>query len=154
MVRKLFLAAALVVAVLGDPANAAGRRPATQAANVPIAMDFLATLGRLDFDAAALMLDEDAVLELPYVNNGLTLRGRTNIVQFFRQTMGKSVSGIVYKLDKAYPSQEAGAVVVEVSTQGRTATGLDYTNRLVGIFVFRDGKIVLFREYFNPSRTS
>jgi len=115
-------------------------------------MDFLAALGRLDFDAAALLLDEDAVLDLPYVRNGLIVRGRADILQFFRQSMSKSVSGIVYRLDQAYPSPEAGAIVLEISTQGRTATGLEYTNRLVGIFVFRDSKIVLFREYFNSAK--
>jgi ketosteroid isomerase-like protein len=121
---------------------------------VPIAMDFLTALGRLDFDAAASLLDEDAVVELPYVNDGLIVRGRAAILQFLRRSMSKSVPGIVYKLDHAYPSQTAGTVVLEISTQGRTAAGREYTNRLVGFFEFRLGKIVLFREYFNPAKTS
>jgi len=89
------------------------------------------------------------VLDLPYVHTGLTLRGRADIINFFRRTMSNSVAGIVYNLDQAYPSPQAGALVLEISTQARTATGHDYTNRLVGIFKFRDGKILLFREYFN-----
>jgi plasmid stability protein len=121
-------------------------------ASVPIAMNFLGALGRLDFDAAALLLDDDAILELPYVNDGLIMRGRADIIQFFRRTMGKSVSGIVYRLEQAYPSPEAGAIVLEISTQGLTATGRQYTNRLVGVFVFRGGKIRLFREYFNSAK--
>jgi limonene-1,2-epoxide hydrolase len=97
-------------------------------------------------------LGEDAVLDLPYVNDGLIVRGRPDILQFFQRSMGRSVSSIVYKLDRAYPSPAAGAVVLEISTQGRTEAGRDYTNRLVGVFVFRDGKIALFREYFNSGR--
>jgi ketosteroid isomerase-like protein len=115
-------------------------------------MDFLSALGRLDFDAAAALLAEDAVLDLPYVNDGLIVRGRADIMQFFQQSMRKSVSGIAYKLEQAYPSPKAGAIVLEISTQGHSATGREYTNRLVGIFMFRDGKIVLFREYFNSAK--
>ncbi len=115
-------------------------------------MNFLGALGGLDFDAAASLLDEDAVLDLPYVNDGLILRGRADVLQFFRRSMSQSVAGIEYKLEQAYPSPEAGAIVLEISTQGRAATGRAYTNRLVGIFVFRDGKIALFREYFNSAK--
>lgn len=151
MFRKMMLVAALLATANSVPASAAARTRATEVSEVPIAMDFLAALGRLDFDAAASLLDEDAVLDLPYVNDGLIVRGRADILQFFRRSMSKSVSGIVYKLDQAYPSPKAGALVMEISTQG-TATGREYTNRLVGIFVFRDGKIVLFREYFNSAK--
>jgi hypothetical protein len=63
--------------------------------------------------------------------------------------MSNTVAGIVYQLDPAYPSPEAGAIVLEISTQGRTASGLDDTNRLICIFVIRGGKIKRFRAYFN-----
>ena len=134
------------------PASAAAVTRATKVSEVPLAMNFLGALGRLDFDDAASLLDEDAVLDFPYVNDGLIVRGRADILQFFRQSMSKSVSGIVYRLEQAYPSPEAGAIVLEISTQGRTATRHEYPNRLVGIFVFRDGKIVLFREYFYSAK--
>lgn len=153
MLRKIILVTALLAAA-SVPASAAARTRGTEASEVPVAMDFLAALGSLDFDAAASLLDDDAVLDLPYVNDGLIVRGRANILQFFRRSMSKSVSGITYKLEQAYPSPKAGAVVLEISTQGRTAAGREYTNRLVGIFVFRDGKIVLFREYFNSAKIS
>lgn len=151
MFRKM-ISVAVLLAIASVSASAAARTHATTVSEVPIAMNFLGSLGRLDFDAAAALLDEDAVLDLPYVNDGLIVRGKADIVQFFRRSMSQSVSGIVYKLDQAYPSPEAGAIVLEISTQGRTATGREYTNRLVGIFVFRDGKIVLFREYFNSAK--
>lgn len=150
MFRTLILGALLATAV-SVPASAAPRAGATTGSDVSVAMDFLGALGRLDFDAAGSLLDEEAVLELPYVNDGLIVLGRADILQFFRRSMGKSVGGIVYKLDKAYPSPEAGAIVLEISTQGRTATGRDYTNRLVGVFVLRAGRILLFREYFNST---
>lgn len=152
MFRKMIWVVALLAAAIAVPASAAARTHATAVSEVTIAMSFLGALGRRDFDAAASLLDDEAVLDLPYVNAGLIVRGRADILQFFRRSMSKSVSAIVYKLEQAYPSPEAGALVLEISTQGRTATGREYTNRLVGIFVFRGGKIVLFREYFNSAQ--
>jgi hypothetical protein len=117
--------AALIAAALptSAPARVAASTQAAPASQVTAAMDFLADLGRLDFDSAAARLDEDAVLDLPYVGEGLILRGRPNIAAFFQRSMGKSVSGIVYKLDRAYPDPQTGTVVLEISTQGRTAAG-------------------------------
>lgn len=144
-------AAALLVGTLGvHPARAADDRVA-QVAEVPIAMDFLAALGRQDFGTAGLFLDEDAVLDLPYAGEGLTVRGRDEILGFFRKSMAGSTAEVIYSLNRAYPSPEAGAVVLEVSTRARTAAGREYTNRLVTIFEIRRDKIVLFREYFNPT---
>jgi limonene-1,2-epoxide hydrolase len=142
----------LLLIAIAIPARAAAPIPAPEAGDISIAMNFLGSVGRLDFDAATALLDKDAVLDLPYVNEGLIVRGQDNIVQFFRRTMAKSIAGIAYKLEQAYPSPTAGATVLEISTQGRTATGQNFTNRLVGIFVIRNGKIVLFREYFNAAK--
>ncbi|MDB5726210.1 MAG: hypothetical protein JWQ16_2964 [Novosphingobium sp.] len=152
MLRKIILVTMLLATAIGFPGSAVAKVRAAEVSQVPVAMEFLTALGRLDFDAAGALLDENAVVELPYVNDGLTVRGRADILQFLRRSMSKSVAGIVYKLDHAYPSPSADAVVLEISTQGRTATGREYTNRLVGVFVFGGGKIVLFREYFNPRK--
>lgn len=116
------------------------------------AMAFLAALGRHEFNGAGAMLDEEAVVELPYAGEGITLNGRAEAMAFFRRTMGQSAAHIEYRLDQAYPSRQAKALVLEISTQGRTQAGRDYTNRLVAVFRFRKGRIVLFREYFNPGR--
>jgi limonene-1,2-epoxide hydrolase len=77
---------------------------------------------------------------------------KADILAFLRRSMSKSVAGIVYTLQRAYPDPKAGWTVLEISTRGRTASGHDYTNRLVGIFVYRSGRIVLFREYFNLAK--
>ena len=152
MLRKLALLTVLLAAAANVQARPATRTPEAEISEVAIAMNFLTALGSLDFDAAAPLLDENAVLDLPYVNDGLIVRGREDILQFFQRSMSTSVSGITYKLVQAYPSPSAGALVLEISTQGRTKTGREYTNRLVGIFVIRGGKITMFREYFNSAK--
>lgn len=148
---RMMIAALVLLATMALPSVAA-RANAMQSSATSLAMDFLSALGRLDFEGAGLLLDEDAVLDLPYAGDGMTLHGRAAILDFFRKTMGSSVAGIEYRLGRAYPSPEAGAVVIEITTRGRTAAGREYTNLLVGIFEIRDGRIALFREYFNPAR--
>ena len=114
------------------------------------AMAFLQALGRLDFEGATAYLDEDAVLDLPYAGSGHVVRGRLHVMTFFRDTMIGKVSNITYQLDFAYASREPGVIALEVSTEVESALSGTAFNRLVAIFRFRLGKIVLFREYFNP----
>jgi limonene-1,2-epoxide hydrolase len=150
MNRRMAVAGALLAGTLAVSPACLAKDRAVQTIEVSTAMAFLGALGRLDFDAAGQFLEEDASLELPFAGEGLTVRGRQEILQFFRKSMGKSTAAIEYNLDRAYPSPEAGALVLEISTRARTATGRGYTNRLVAIFEFRGEKISLFREYFNP----
>jgi ketosteroid isomerase-like protein len=120
--------------------------------DVSRSMEFLTALGRHDFESAGGMLDDDAVIDLPYAGEGMTVRGRAAAIDFFKRTMGRSVVSLEYRLDWAYPSSQAGALLLEVSTHGRTAQRREYANRLVAIFEYRNGRIVLFREYFNPGK--
>jgi ketosteroid isomerase-like protein len=115
------------------------------------AMAFLTALGRLDFEGAGAFLAEDAVLDLPYAGAGRRVTGRSQVLAFFRNTMTGKVGHIAYRLDHAYPGREPGVTVLEVSTKIDAAQGGAASNRLVAIFRFEGGKIVLFREYFNPT---
>lgn len=151
MLRMIVMLAAGWVAAISFSAPSEARDQ-VRTREASIALEFLTALGRSDFDAATSFLDEGVVLDLPYAGDGLIIRGRENVLQFFKKTMAGSVAQLEYKLERAYPSPEAGATVLEISTQGRTAAGREYTNRLVAVFEFRDGKIVLFREYFNPAK--
>lgn len=153
MIRTIILLGAVFVAAVGFAGPSSAGDHAPQSRETYIALEFLKALGRLEFDAASSFMGDDAILDLPYAGQGLTLHGRDKILQFFKSTMAGSVASIEYELDRAYPSPETAATVLEISTQGRTASGVTYTNRLIAVFEFRDGKITLFREYFNPNRT-
>ncbi|CAN7482415.1 nuclear transport factor 2 family protein [Phenylobacterium sp. LjRoot225] len=118
------------------------------------AMAFLASVGRLDFTGAETLLAEDAVLELPYAGAGHVVSGRSQVLNFFRQTMTGKVRHIEYRLDQAYTGRTPGVIALEVSTTVQTVPDGTAVNRLVAIFRFRQGKITLFREYFNPAPVS
>jgi uncharacterized protein len=51
-----------------------------------------------------------------------------------------------------YPSPETNSIIVEAKSEGLLAKGGTYSNQYVFIFKFANGKIVLWREYFNPLR--
>jgi ketosteroid isomerase-like protein len=122
-----------------------------EGAETQAAMAFLSALGRLDFDGAGALLDDDTVLDLPFAGAGHVVTGRAQVLTFFRDTMTGKIAQIAYHLDHAYPSREPGATVLEVSTKVEGPQGGTVSNRFVAIFRFRRGKIVLFREYFNPA---
>lgn len=91
MLRRSLSTAALFVTAFALPANAAEKPRVLDGSEVSTAMNFLSALGRLDIDAAA-YLDEETVLDLPYAGEGMRLRGRANVMQFFERTMNRSVS--------------------------------------------------------------
>lgn len=115
------------------------------------AMAFLSALGQLDFERAGALLDDNVVLDLPFAGAGHVVTGRSQVVDFFRNTMSGKVARIAYQLDDAYPRRAPGATVLEVSTKVEGAHGGTTSNRFVAVFRFKHGKIVLFREYFNPA---
>ena len=51
-----------------------------------------------------------------------------------------------------YPSPETNSIVVEANSNGELSTGAQYSNQYVFIFTFVDGRIALWREYFDPLR--
>ena len=52
---------------------------------------------------------------------------------------------------KLYPMQEPNWILAEYRGEIEVlSTGRPYNNRYCGLFQLRDGKIALFREYYNP----
>jgi ketosteroid isomerase-like protein len=51
-----------------------------------------------------------------------------------------------------YPSPETNSIVAEAESEGQLTKGGTYSNQYVFIFKFVNGKIVLWKEYFNPLR--
>jgi ketosteroid isomerase-like protein len=118
------------------------------------AMAFLAAVGRLDFTGAEGFLSEDTVLDLPYAGAGHVVSGRSQVLNFLRDTMTGEVRHVEYHLDQAYAGRAPGVIALELTTRVETVSGGTAANRLVTIFRFRQGKITLFREYFNPAPAS
>jgi AcrR family transcriptional regulator/ketosteroid isomerase-like protein len=106
-----------------------------------------------DGEAVRPLLADDAIMELPFaippfpsaksggdaIASGM--KGGSRLFTSFRLTP-----------QTFYPSPETNSIVVEVQSEGQLTKGGTYSNQYVFIFKFANGKIILWREYFNPLR--
>jgi len=118
--------------------------------DVLVATSFLNALGQLDFDAAGEYLDREVVLELPFSGSGISVTGKANVLQFLQNAMKGSIRNITYVVTHKYMGDDHKSIALEISTAVEGVRG-NYTNRLVAVFDFRNGKISRFREYFGPA---
>ena len=62
-------------------------------------------------------------------------------------------SRLDFEILETYLGSDPGVIVVEYASSGVAApTGRPYSNRYVGVFRIRDGRIAQWREYHNPER--
>jgi ketosteroid isomerase-like protein len=116
-----------------------------------LAERWLGALHALDIPAAVELLADGAVLEMPLAPPGLPNRfeGKAAIRAFL------SGSQLFSKLEfhdvEVHATSDPELAVVEFRSTGTfEATGLEYANRYALIVRARAGRIVLYREYFNP----
>lgn len=119
-----------------------------------VVMDFLTGLEDKDMDRVNAVWAEDGVQEMPHRPSGWPLRveGRDALIRQYAEwpnTAGRArfTDELVF-----HPTTDPDTVVmeyrgvVEVLPTGRT-----YDQRYVGIITVKDGRIQLFKEYFNPA---
>ncbi|MBE9137438.1 nuclear transport factor 2 family protein [Nodosilinea sp. LEGE 07088] len=114
---------------------------------------FLTSLETKDMDAFAAVWAEDAVQDMPYAPEGFPRRveGRDNLIQHYGAW--PEVSGEANFTNELvfYPMEDPTMVFAEWHGMVEIIpTGRIYDQRYGGLFRVVDGKIVLFREYFNP----
>ena len=96
---------------------------------------------------------EDGVMELPYASRGTAgrIEGRQAIVE--NQLSAQAVfSRFETPIFTAFPTTDADLFFAEYASDAEIkATGRPYRNCYVGVFRFRDGKLVHWKEYFDPN---
>jgi uncharacterized protein len=95
----------------------------------------------------------DGVIELPFAGPDLPARleGQQAIREFSRRAAASPMH--IDDMDEAaiYQTDDPEVVIVELVTKATmTTTGRTFSGTSVQVFRIRDGKIVLFRDYFNP----
>lgn len=121
----------------------------------PFAAMLRSALGGLLDPGAETFIDqmaEDAVMEFPFAPPGGVRRveGRAALSDYLADL------GEVLTLDGVSPprvlrTDEEGTVVLEFSATGRgVRTGLPYRQDYVSIVTVRGGRIVRYRDYWNP----
>lgn len=116
-------------------------------------LEFLTALEEKDMEKFAGVWADDAVQDMPYSPKGFPKRvsGKENIINHY--SSWPEVSGKAEFTDNIifYPIQDPQMVFVEF--QGRVdikPTGREYIQTYGGLFHVENGKIKLFREYYNP----
>ena len=116
-------------------------------------LDFLTALETKDMDAFAGVWAEDAVQDMPYSPEGFPKRvsGKKNILDHYAgwpENSGSAdfTSELIY-----YPMKNPEMIFVEFKGDvDIIPTGRKYLQTYGGLFYVEDGKIKLFREYYDP----
>lgn len=140
------LLGALVMTVPIRPADAAA------STNADTIRAFYAHLEAKDIPAFLDLFAEDAVQDMPYAPPGFPARveGKTEIAKLFAG-FPDATNGVAFPGLTIYPTDDPDRLIAEVGGEIEFK-GADerYRQRYISIFEFEDGKIMLFREYFNP----
>jgi hypothetical protein len=126
----------------------------TADANVEFVKSFFAAFGRGDIDFVIEAHDSEVVSEAP-VSLSSTLpwagvrHGRGGVVEYFRDIL-KTVRPEPFE-DLVFTAS-GDRVVVEGRNKGTVlATGETYDHEWVMVFTIRDGKVVRFRDFYDPA---
>lgn len=120
---------------------------------VQLINNLFATLEIRDEQKASRLFDEHVVFEVPYAppEAPLPARGREAVLGMLIHGASAVFETIKLIPIEFYPMRDPQLLVVEYRSEGRVRnTGKTYANRYAGIFRIKDGKVILWREYFNP----
>lgn len=106
------------------------------------------------WDELATHIHDDIVMEAPYqaFHTGPMKRGKAAFMAGM-QFVPNVFSRFELTIHKLYDCPDQDSVVFEMTSDGTFAAdpSRSYANRYLMIFGFRDGKLVLWREIFNPA---
>ncbi|MUG98722.1 hypothetical protein F7734_43105 [Scytonema sp. UIC 10036] len=95
---------------------------------------------------------DDGVQDMPYSPAGFPKRveGKAAVAKHY-SSLPTSVGRMVFPDLKIYPTTDPNTFFVEFRGEIEVlATKKPYNNTYGGLFKFRDGKVILFREYYDP----
>ena len=105
-----------------------------------------------DVDGFADLFAPDGVIELPFAGPGMPSRlaGQQAIRDFSHRMEASPLRIDELEATAVYHTDDPEVVIIELATRGTvTSTGSTFTGTSIQVFRIRDGKIVLFRDYFN-----
>ena len=112
----------------------------------------LERFGDGDLDGYLEVLSDDVEVEFPFAPPGRPerLRGRENLRRYLEPLLARiaydSITGLV-----VYETDVAGTIVAEMSASLRLLeSDRTYSRRYVAVVRAADGRVVSYREYWNP----
>ena len=141
---------AVVLVFLLSNSSMAGQDNALETAKA-----FIAALSDRNADNALMLLSDEAVLEMPYPlasgeNKYGTQRMWGDPLRKYVRGITERNSTIAFK-NSVWRVADDGVLILECDgDMVRAKDGVRYQNRYIILFAVTDGKITLWREYFNP----
>jgi ketosteroid isomerase-like protein len=133
--------------------------PLTFQHKVDIVTDYLNKIGWLDIDGAGEHLADDAVMMVPFAPSAEDvppLVGKQTILDQMRGVILPAFVRMDFFIDEWYDVSDSDALIAEYHSvcplKGPQGQAGEYRNSYVGVFRFSDDKIVLHKEYFNPTK--
>lgn len=120
--------------------------------NTQLLTDHLALIGK-DTEAWINLFAEDAVVEFPYasaLNTPERFEGKSAIYNYMKK-MVPQMQDLVFTNVREYQTSNPNVLIAEVHGEAKiVATGRHYRQDYVMRLETKDGKIVHYREYWNP----
>lgn len=110
--------------------------------------EMLEALGNLDFAKVASLLHDEASFETPY--GGQSVHGKGAVLDMLSTAMPSFVRQMNFTLHALYPGADPDLLIAEYESEATLIDGGRYANRYINVLRVKDGKVLLFREYFNP----
>ena len=123
-----------------------------RAQTLKIATAYQTLIGRGAWDEWIELWAEDGTLEFPYAPPGRQsiYRGKAEILAYMKAATGKMKIDSIGAM-RVHPLLDPHGMTVELAARGSIlATGKPYDQKYVFFFEVRNGKIVQYREYWNP----
>ena len=105
-----------------------------------------------DMDGFVDLFAPDGVIELPFAGPGMPARlaGQQAIRDYSHRMAASPLRIDDLEATAFYHTDDPEVVIIELATRGTvTSTGRTFAGTSIQVFRIRDGKIVLFRDYFN-----
>jgi len=101
------------------------------------------------------LLAEDAVMEFPFAppSRPRRVEGKSNIMKYLQAIQG-NITVTSFSDVEIHRMIDPDCVVVEMTGHGTVlATGAAYDRRYIDVFRTKNGRIQLFRDYWNPQES-
>jgi ketosteroid isomerase-like protein len=130
-----------------DPDAAEARREE----NLAVLKEIFASISSGNFDGMLDHTAEDLTFELPYGPEGFPPSFDRASFDSMQKYTFKLFSKFSIGLVDHHPCLDPDMVIAEYASEAEVAkSGKPYKNRYIGVFRFRDGKVVGWKEFHNP----
>jgi ketosteroid isomerase-like protein len=144
-----------VTSPAADPSAASAASVASdtdaRAVHEALVKEVIALISAGRYDDMVGLLHDDLVFELPYGPEGFPPAFDKPTFTGMQQATFALFSSFSLELTELHRTLDADSLVAEYRSDAVVkATGAPYRNRYIGVFRFRDGRIVGWREFHNP----